>query len=129
MDTKDALYQVVGRNIRDARERSVKKLSQEKLAQRLGVSRASVVNIEAGRQHAPLHILWQIAEALDTELVLLLPRREDLVETELAVRLDSWLIRKIERDGGKPDAQKRIAGVVSKLLTTIETIPMTKDTQ
>ena len=128
MDTTDALYQAVGRNIRDARERSVKKLSQEKLAQHLGVSRASIVNIEAGRQHAPLHLLWQIAEALDTELVLLLPRREDLAETELPVRLDSKMLRQIERAGGQPDAQKRVAGLVSKLLTTIETTAMTKDT-
>ena len=90
----DELYRELGRKIREARERSGQKLSQEKLAKRLGISRASIVNIEAGRQHAPLHLLWQIAEILGTDLTFLIPlklidsaikeRTSDVMERERA---------------------------------------------
>src|SRR5215217_1649513 len=78
MADADSLYREIGRRIREARERVPKKLSQATLAKQLKVSRASIVNIEAGRQHAPLDLLWRIAEALKTELVTLIPRREEL---------------------------------------------------
>ena len=45
----DELYSELGRKIRHVRES--KQLTQGELAKRLGISRASVVNIEAGRQH------------------------------------------------------------------------------
>ena len=73
----DELYGEVGRRLRQARV--TQGLSQEKLARQLGISRASVVNIEAGRQRAPLHLLWQFSEALGTDLSLLVPRREELL--------------------------------------------------
>ena len=58
----DEVYRVLGRKVRQMRE--VQRMSQDSLAQHLGISRASMVNIEAGRQRAPLHLLWQIAEVL-----------------------------------------------------------------
>ncbi len=67
----DELYRELGRKIRQARERQGERLSQDALAKQLGISRASIVNIEAGRQRTPLHLLWQIAELLGTELTLL----------------------------------------------------------
>ena len=73
----DELYQELGRKIRQARERHSQRLSQDVLAKRLGISRASVVNIEAGRQRAPLHVVWQIAELLGTDLTVLIPSREE----------------------------------------------------
>jgi hypothetical protein len=36
-----------------------------------------MVNIEAGRQHAPLHLLWRVAEAIGTELASLIPTQEE----------------------------------------------------
>ncbi len=74
----EPLYAAVGDRIRKARESQAKRLSQAALAERLGVSRASVVNIEAGRQHAPLSLLWKIAEQLDVELTALIPTRDEL---------------------------------------------------
>lgn len=41
-------------------------LKQEDLAQRVGLSRASVANIEGGRQAVPIHLLAEMAEALGT---------------------------------------------------------------
>jgi hypothetical protein len=40
-----------------------------------------MVNIEAGRQRAPLHLLWQIAELLGSDLTLLIPSRDEMVAT------------------------------------------------
>lgn len=76
--TETALYQLLGERIRLARASLPGSLSQAALAQRLGVSRASVVNIEAGRQHAPLSLLWKIAEQLGVELGSLIPSRAEL---------------------------------------------------
>jgi transcriptional regulator with XRE-family HTH domain len=118
----DELYGELGRKLREARERTGQKLSQEKLAKQLKISRASIVNIEAGRQHAPLHLLWQIAEALGTDLTLLLPRREDLLLPANPVPLDKDMIQQIEDvANGNPDTVKVLTGIVSKLKTTIET--------
>jgi transcriptional regulator with XRE-family HTH domain len=117
----DELYRQVGRKIRETRERSGV-YSQEKLAKRLKLSRASVVNIEAGRQHAPLHVLWEIAEALGTDLVLLIPRREELDLPIYSTQLDESVIKQIEAAAnGHPDTIKLLTDTIGRLKTTIET--------
>ncbi len=125
----DELYRELGRKIRAARERSGQ-FSQEKLAKRLGISRASIVNIEAGRQHAPLHLLWEIAEILGTDLTLLIPRREELLQPSTPVQLDKNMVKQIqEAANGNPDTVKVLTGFVSKLKTTIETQRPTRKSQ
>jgi transcriptional regulator with XRE-family HTH domain len=122
MTDTDELYRELGRKIRGARECCGEKLSQEKLAKRLKVSRASIVNIEAGRQHAPLHLLWKIAEALGTDLALLIPRRQDLLVAADAAPLDKNMVKQIEdAANGNPETLRVLTGLVSKLKTTIET--------
>ena len=126
MADSDDLYRELGRKIRQARERSgersEEKLSQEALAQRLGLSRASMVNIEAGRQRAPLHLLWQIAELLGTDLIMLIPNREEMLATSNRVELEKAMMKQIE-DFATGDAGriKRLAAFASKLnATTID---------
>lgn len=97
----DDLYRKLGRKLRQARE--TQGLSHEKLAGQLGISRASVVNIEAGRQRAPLHLLWQFSEALGTDLSLLIPRREELLSPTEEISLDQDMIKQI-RDATHGDA-------------------------
>ena len=118
----DDLYRELGRKIRQARERQGQKLSQGALAQRLGISRASMVNIEAGRQHAPLHLLWQIAELLGSDLTLLIPSRDELLATSNTVELEKAMMKQIE-DFAKGDSAriKLLTGFASKLNATIET--------
>ena len=117
----DDLYRELGRKIRETRERPGQKLSQEKLAKRLNISRASIVNIEAGRQHAPLHLLWQIAEALGTDLTLLIPRREDLILAPDSVSLGDDMMRQIEHEAkGDPDTIKVLTEIIVKLKTSLE---------
>lgn len=67
----DRLYRDVGRRVRDAR--SAVRMTQAQLAGRVGVTRSSIANLEAGRQRIPLHLLLWIAEALDTRPEKLLP--------------------------------------------------------
>jgi transcriptional regulator with XRE-family HTH domain len=117
----EALYRELGKNIREMRERPGQNLSQEKLAKRLKISRASIVNIEAGRQRAPLHLLWQIAEVLGTDLALLIPRREDLVLPSSPASLDEEMLKQIEDEAqGNAETVKLLTGFVGKLKTKIE---------
>src|SRR5580692_8301056 len=92
----DDLYRELGRKIRQTRERQGQKLSQESVPQRLGISRASMVNIEAGRQHTPLHLLWQIAELLRSDLTSLIPSRDELLATSNTVELEKAMMKQIE---------------------------------
>ena len=115
----DDLYGEVGRKLRQARV--TQGLSQERLAQQLGISRASVVNIEAGRQRAPLHLLWQFSEALATDLSLLIPRREELSPAAKEATLDPAMVKQIrEAANHDSDAVKVLTRFASKLKATIE---------
>lgn len=62
---KATFYSKIGFNIRAARQK--RQMKQHVLAEMLGLSRASVVNIEKGRQHVTMHTLWQIATLLNTK--------------------------------------------------------------
>lgn len=66
------LYRAIGVRIRKARKKKPR-LTQGMLATQLGLSRVSVVNIEAGRQAPPLHVLLDIARVLGVELSELVP--------------------------------------------------------
>ena len=58
-----AIYRDVGRHIKCYREGANR--TQAQLAIEIGISRASLANIEAGRQQVLLHHLYAIANALD----------------------------------------------------------------
>lgn len=108
---KKRLYQNLGAQIRDYRQDT--SLSQEKLGEKVGLSRSSIVNIEKGRQRPPLHTLWGIAEALDASL-------EDLIPTEEEVRspeeVDPDLRGRIaeQMDGEDAEAVRRIADFIEE---------------
>jgi len=121
MDDVEGLYPAVGRKIRDVRERATPRLSQDKLAKRLGISRASIVNIEAGRQHAPLNLLWKIAELLGTELTTLIPQRAELLAIDTVVKLNDKMRKQIEVEAnGNAPLKKSLTNIVGKLLKTID---------
>jgi len=121
MADSDQIYRELGLRIRQARERNGEGMSQDALAKRLGISRASIVNIEAGRQRAPIHLLWKIAELLGTELTLLIPRSEELLAPANPARFDREMIKQIEEAAnGDPGAIKFLAAFVSKVTATIE---------
>jgi len=117
----DEIYREVGRKIRQTRENQ--HLSQDSLAKRLGISRTSMVNIEAGRQRTPLHVLWQIAELLETKLTLLIPTPEELLAPENQTVLDREMMKQIEEvaNGDLATIKVLIGFVAKKLRENINT--------
>lgn len=74
----EALYRAFGRALRSAREDA--ELTQKQLAERVGLSRTSVTNIERGSQHVALHQLFLFAAAVGVEPSALLPDGEVALE-------------------------------------------------
>lgn len=71
--SKDAIYQAFGRAVA-IRRKQQGKMTQLDLAQKTGLSRASIANIERGQQNVGLHHLYAIARALEmTKVSDLLP--------------------------------------------------------
>lgn len=67
----DALYEEFGTLLR--RHRSDAGLTQSQVAERVGLTRTSITNIERGRQHISLHQLYLLASAVGVDPVALLP--------------------------------------------------------
>lgn len=122
MDAEEKrLYEVVGERIRQTRERSVPKISQAALSRKLGVSRASVVNIEAGRQHAPLYLMWRIAEMLGTELAALIPNHDEFLESIEPMKLDAGAVKQIEAAAeGDPGTRRLLTRFISSKKSHVE---------
>lgn len=75
----DQIYKNLGNRIRSLR----KSLgwTQDRLAKAVGISRASLANIEAGRQQVLVHHLFAVAEALNLESpaqLLIAPERDSV---------------------------------------------------
>ena len=71
----DQIYKYLGRRIKDLRKGLHQ--TQEQLAKQVGISRASLANIESGRQQLLVHHLFSLANALQLESpaqLLLLPQ-------------------------------------------------------
>jgi transcriptional regulator with XRE-family HTH domain len=67
----EPIYLDFGRRLRKARRKAT--LTQETLAQRVGLSRTSVTNIELGHQPVTLHLLYELAKAVGVRPEQLLP--------------------------------------------------------
>ena len=57
---------LVGRNVR--RLRMAAELTQAALADQMGVDRAYISGLELGQRNATILSLWQVAEALNTDM-------------------------------------------------------------
>lgn len=113
----DLFYRVIGDHIREARGR--KRMSQTALAEKLSLSRVSIVNIEKGRQRAPVHVLWQIAELLSTELANIIPRRTEFVDGAGVVHLDSDTVAQIEAAAkGDPATHRKLTEFIKMAKST-----------
>ena len=86
-------YRQFGRMLAEVRRK--KDLSQERLADELGLSRTSVTNIEKGRQPIQLHSLYRIARLLGVEIKDILPSPQvfelPLGGEHLSVSRSEWL--------------------------------------
>lgn len=70
----EEIYERVGWNVAE-RRREIG-VSQTELAERCGLTRGSIANIESGRQRPTLHTLSDIAEALEADMLSLLSSLE-----------------------------------------------------
>jgi len=102
----EPIYKTIGSIIRRRRRRL--ELPQTKLAAKLGMSRATLANIETGRQRLLVHHLYAFAEALDVKLSDLLPQ---------AVRVGSagdWSQVPMPPDL-KPQQKEQIASLIGRM--------------
>lgn len=67
----ETLYSFIGANVK--RIRTIKGMGQEQLGEASEVGRTSIANLERGKQRIPIHTLFLIAVALDTEIQDLIP--------------------------------------------------------
>ncbi|MBV9215318.1 MAG: helix-turn-helix transcriptional regulator [Acidobacteria bacterium] len=81
------LYPKVGQKVKEIRD--IQGVSQEVLATRLGVTRASISNLERGKQRIYLHTLFELGSALETDISELLPERTDSRAERIAVRVQN----------------------------------------
>jgi transcriptional regulator with XRE-family HTH domain len=66
-----SLYEAIGAEIR--KRRTELGMIQTQVADAAGVLRTSIANIEAGRQKAPLHVLYRMCAALGLDMPAILP--------------------------------------------------------
>lgn len=75
------LYAGIGQRLLWARQRQG--ITQEELAQHIGLTRTSIANIERGRQHVQVHTLYALARVLRVPLGTLLPGDETAVDARI----------------------------------------------
>lgn len=94
------VYRLVGQRIRAAREK--RGLSQERLAERVNLTRASITNIEKGRQKLLLHTIYAFSEALSVSVPELMSisdiidpvqTAEQVVPADLPLSARIWVVR------------------------------------
>lgn len=102
-------YYQLGMNIQEARKAAG--MSQETLANKVAISRTSIVNIEKGRHRIPAHMLVLIAEALTAKLDVILPSRTAVVNGNKIV---SATLPRIISDNGTvdPETEQAVANFV-----------------
>lgn len=102
-----SLYKDFGRLVRDHRRRLG--LTQEQLADHVGLSRTSITNVEQGRQKVLLHQMFALAESLQIRPEVLLPAR---APSEVSPRIEEKLAKHLK--GSEKDWGRRIVASGSK---------------
>jgi transcriptional regulator with XRE-family HTH domain len=100
----ESIYHIFGRRLRELREE--KGVPQQELAELSGLTRASIANVESGRQRVLLHQVLRFAQALRVDLNTLVPQASVLEEAEVSgasASMHDYLLR-----------LRGIAGVTSK---------------
>ena len=114
-DGERAFYLTFGRMLAEARRK--RHISQEMLADELGLSRTSITNIEKGRQPVQLYSIYRIARLLRADVKELLPSPAVFDRPEYAqgssVSRSEWLENMnvlLDEATGDKDAQHRTTG-------------------
>jgi transcriptional regulator with XRE-family HTH domain len=116
----DGLYKEFGGVLKKARREAG--LTQQQVAERVGLTRTSITNIERGNQHIALHQLFLLASAIGRQPEELLPDQaaapEDLLPAD-AVKLLSeaedeesreWVARVMQKSGvQRPETEASVS--------------------
>jgi transcriptional regulator with XRE-family HTH domain len=86
----DELYCALGLLIAEHRKRA--RMTQQSLAVALGLSRASVANIERGKQGVLLHVIFKIASILNLSVLELIPSAHQGLGS-YSLQVTDWLDR------------------------------------
>jgi transcriptional regulator with XRE-family HTH domain len=95
----DPLYEAIGSRIKDLRENKLR-ISQEQMAQRVGISRPSIANIERGGQQMTVGQLILFSNILGVSVTDLLPSNHasdddtslvDVLPGDVDPRLRAWV--------------------------------------
>ena len=91
----EGIYPLIGMRIQQLRARG--QFTQEQLGARLDppVTRASIANIETGKQRLLVHTLLQVAHTLDVPAEELLPGQSSTVASTVAA-IEAELLRKLD---------------------------------
>lgn len=95
---QDEIYVRLGALIK--RRRTYMQLTQEELAEKVGFSRASIANIESGRQKVLVHQIYQFSKFLNlspTDLLPAVSAPEGIVMPENSTRSDQMWVHSIFR--------------------------------
>lgn len=76
----DRLYVLIGERVRRIRETQSPRMSQEDLAEVLGLKRTSVTNIELGNQKPTLDTLYRLCEHFGLEISEVVPQVEEVTQ-------------------------------------------------
>lgn len=94
------LYQKIGERLKKSRLKL--SMTQAQLAEKIGgMRRTSITNIEAGRQHPPLNVLYDLCEALGLEIMDVLPTIAELQETDYVPMKIDGKIKKLPPKSAK----------------------------
>jgi transcriptional regulator with XRE-family HTH domain len=74
MRTKESFYRSIGEQIKA--KRLAGSLKQEDLAGKVGLTRSSIAQIEAGKQAPSIFLLYQLCDALNADIFKVLPKDE-----------------------------------------------------
>ncbi|WP_207511079.1 helix-turn-helix transcriptional regulator [Longitalea luteola] len=110
------IYNALGLRIKEEREKANYK--QTTFASLLQISRASLVNIEKGRQRAPIHVVYEISRLLKLPITDLLPDLNKIMDTEV----NKSIQQKIEKkSAGNQDLQQKLMEFVKSHTNPVKT--------
>jgi len=112
---KERFYELIGSSIINKRKELG--LTQTELANKTGMSRTSIVNIEKGRQYPPIHLLWTISLALEAKPSEFFPENNSFFySSQENVSLKKAVLTKVKKEDL---AEESIAKVKSFVLGNI----------
>lgn len=99
------LYQILGANIKSRREEL--NMNQNELGKKVDIGRASISNIEKGRQKPPLSVIYKICHELDVDVHSILPTYIE-IENELNFEKESSFKKLFDHYDLDENTQKEI---------------------